>query len=189
MKSMTNHWVLLASLGLGLASSACGGAMDAEEDPSLAGTELVYGKTETISSVPNVLEGDADLYTQNGRNTSYYFSASFLRLDPGNVAVYFVELDLQEEHIPDHTRLQFLGEVSSQLPTTWNIQTINCDFFETSGVIPNKSWSFKTVYQNATPGATTNCFTYLSIKADGGGVDNTGNAQAKVTFSPTITFQ
>lgn len=192
MNSMMNRCLRSVLIGIGLASAACTGegySENAEEDAAKLESELVYGKTETIGALPDILEGDGDLWTQNGRQTSFLVSAFYVGLEPNNVATYWVQVALQEEFIPDHTRIEFQGLVHSQLPTQWNINTVTCNGIAVSGVIRDKSWTYKTVYQDPSPSTTTNCFSFVSIKADGDGWDNTGNAQAKITFSPTITFR
>jgi len=190
MNSVANRCLHLTVIGLGMTAFACTGEAypeGAEENVARSESELVYAQTVTLGSIPTILEGDGDLWTQNGRNTSFFVSAFFDGWEPNNVAVYWVQVDLQEEFIPDHTRLEYAGPMRVQMPTTWTIQSLTCNPIAVSGVIQNKSWTFKTVYQDPSPNTTTNCFSFVSIKADGDGWDNSGNAQVKITFSPTVT--
>lgn len=184
MKSILNRFLVAASLGFGLGASACSSAEGAAEPIDKAESELVtnVGATVTIGSLPNVLEGDADLYTQNGRFTDWALSAGLLRMEPNNVAVYLVEVDLQEEFIPDHSLIQFFGEVRAQLPQTMKASGIDCDSFSQSGKIAGHQWNFVSVYNAPNPSTTHSCVSAISIRPDGNGVDNTGNAQATVTF-------
>jgi hypothetical protein len=184
MKSIANRWLIVASIGIGLGASACSSAGGAEDATASAESELVtnVGATVNIGALPNVLEGDADLYTQNGRTTGWSLSAGLLRMEPNNVAVYQVDVELQEDFIPDHTRLQFFGEVRAQLPQTMTMSSIDCNSFAGSGQIAGHQWNFVSVYSDPNPSTTHSCVSAISIKPDGNGVDNTGNAQAFVTF-------
>jgi hypothetical protein len=187
MKSIANRFLIVASIGIGLGASGCSsaeGAGDTEETTASLESELVtnVGATVTIGSLPNLLEGDADLYTQNGRTTGWYLSAGLLRLEPNNVAVYQVDVELQEDFIPDHSRLQFFGEVRAQLPRTMTMSGIDCDSFESWGAITGHQWNFVSVYNDPNPSTTHSCVSAISIRPDGNGVDNTGNARATVTF-------
>lgn len=189
MKSIVNRFLIVASMGIGLGASACSGAEGAGEPIGTAESELVtnVGNTVTIRSLPNVLEGDADLYTQNGRTTDWFLSAGLLRMEPGNVAVYQVEVDLQEEFIPDHTLLQSFGEVRVQLPQTMTMSSIDCDSFSQSGKILGHQFNFVSVYSDPNASTTHSCVSAISIRPDGNGPDNTGNAQATVTFRAVPT--
>jgi len=187
MKSIVNRFLIVVSIGIGFGTSACSGAEgagDAEEATGSVESELVTNVASTvlIGSLPNVLEGDADLYTQNGRTTGWSLSAGLLRMEPNNVAVYQVDVELQEDFIPDHTRLQSLGEVRAQLPQTMTMSGADCDSFVGSGQIPGHQFNFVSVYSDPNPSTTHSCVSAISIKPDGNGVDNTGNAQALVTF-------
>lgn len=189
MKSILNRVLVVGAIGIGLGTSACSSAEGAGEPIGSAESELVtnVGATVNIGALPNVLEGDADLYTQNNRFTDWSLSAGLLRMEPNNVAVYLVEVDLQEEFIPDHSKLQFFGEVRAQLPTTMKMSSIDCNSFSGSGKIAGHQWNFVSVYSDPNPNTTHSCVSAISIRPDGNGVDNTGNAQATVTFRAVPT--
>jgi hypothetical protein len=189
MKSIANRFLILASMGIGLGASACSSAEGAGEATDKVESALVtnVGATVTIRSLPNVLEGDADLYSQNGRTTGWYLSAGLLRMEPNNVAVYQVDVELQEDFIPDHTLLQSFGEVRAQLPQTMTMSSIDCDNFAGSGTIAGHQWGFVSVYNDPNASTTHSCVSAISIRPDGNGVDNTGNAQAIVTFRAVPT--
>jgi hypothetical protein len=189
MKSIANRFLIVATMGIGLGASACSSAEDVGEATDTEQSALVtnVGATVTIRSLPTVLEGDADIYSQNGRSTSWYLSAGLLRMEPNHVAVYQVDVELQEQFIPDHTLLQFFGEVRAQLPQTMTMSSIDCENFAGSGQIPGHQGNFESVYSDANASTTHNCVSAISIRPDGNGFDNTGNAQATVTFRAVPT--
>jgi len=190
MKSIANRCLVVACVGVGLGTFGCGSAEGAgEATASSVESELVtnVGGNALIGTLPNVLEGDADLYTQNGRTTGWSLAAGLLRMEPNNVAVYQVDVELQEDFIPDHTRLQSFGEVRVQLTQTMTMSGIDCDSFSGSGEIIGHHFDFQSVYRDPNPDTTHSCVSAISIKPDGNGVDNTGNAQAFVSFRAVPT--
>lgn len=192
MISLANRRACLALLALGLSSIGCAGGTDTatdEANPEGADTKGEVSTAElplnslygTIDKVPWVMNGDADLYTQNGRQTDVQLYTHYLRLDPGNKAIFWVELSLQETFWPDQSRIYFAGEVSTQVPLNWTVQSISCADSWDTGSIYDKSWDFKPFAV-----APNTCIYNASIRVDGNGPDNTGNAQAKLWFNPTI---
>ncbi|HEY5958459.1 MAG TPA: hypothetical protein VIV60_17970 [Polyangiaceae bacterium] len=188
MKSLLNRWLLLASIGAGMASSACAeadhpGASDGADAVAEAQEPLVF--TSLLPSVPDVLAGDADLYTQNGRSTQYSIYVQKQRLEGGNVAVFWVDVHLIEQYYPDGSHLHYAGEQRVTLP--WYVTDFNCDAVSLNGFIYDKSWNFKTVY-SVNAATTQNCISFASIRVDGNGPDNTGNAQVQLSYDPEIVW-
>jgi hypothetical protein len=189
MKSITNLWSILGSIGLAVALSACNGEIDtnaasAEATPASAeqaytpiGRVIAYNQPISISSVQWWGGGDTDVYTQKNRSYPIYASASSPLQEPGKVTTR-ITYDVQESY-KDFTHLHAEQDVTFWLPPTYRVNAVlsTASYFDLSQVCYyNHCWDQRHV--DAPWYDSYGIIRSVDYWYDGDGRDDQGNAKA-----------
>ena len=123
--------------------------------------------------------GDADVFTKKGRTTNVSFKANNIRVsEDGKSIVISVSYKISEGR-KDYTNLEWVGDV--YIPLEYEskiIKVVDTSDFSWEGSFQGENHNWNQINVN-TPNS---CITDLSLKIDGKGDDDTGNAGVKAQF-------
>jgi hypothetical protein len=187
MKFGKNCWLLLASIGIGTGSAACGGTVDgapgSEQETASVEAELIGSLREiraqvNANPVPWTGVGDRDVTTRDGRSTNVKVQVSELRVQPGNYITAHVVYQIDESNY-DYTQLRWDNYVWIPIDPTWTVNQILSTEVNGTATFWNKNWN-----TNPFPGNynTNTCVESAVVKFDGSGRDDQGNANAVINL-------